>query len=119
MMPGSAYRASPTTEFLSHTGNGEGYTFPHGIASFREKRPESAGHRAGDVAELRSTRSRPGPAGDRRDPKVWRYQVWRYLRRHIADVRRGRARPGPDAGRAPAGRGGRDQGLGRLGARGP
>src|SRR5213593_2674483 len=98
MIPGSAYRASPTIELLSHAGNGEGYTFPHGIASFREKRPESAGHRDGDVAELRRTRSRPGPAGDRRDPKVWRY-----LRRHIADVRRGRARPGPDAGRAPAG----------------
>src|SRR5213593_2124450 len=114
MMPGSAYCVSPPIAPLSPAVNGEGYTSPHGIANFRENRPEGPGHRDGDVAELRRARSGRGPAGDRRDSRARRH-----LRRHLADVWLGRARAGQDAGRAPARRDRGDQGLGRLGARGP
>src|SRR5207245_10413644 len=78
MMAGSAYCVSPPIALLSPAVNGEGYTSPHGIANFRQNRPEGAGHRDGDVAELRCARSGRGPAGDRRDSRARRH-----LRRHL------------------------------------
>src|SRR5438105_7837235 len=89
------------------------YTGTHGDSTARPDGTRGVRDRDGDVADLRRSGSRPGPARDGCGPRRRRQ-----LLRLVADVRRRRAGAGTLARLATDARGRRDQGLGGRRPRG-